>query len=88
MVSLCFGELGGLGVEVFDAGGQAVHDMGFLVGACHCGGPIGSFRSEELDGGGMRGGEEFGQVSGTQEKKAAARRNNGEAGKMMLCIWA
>ncbi len=39
-MALCFGEVGGLGLEVFDAGGQGVHDVGFLVGACHFEGSI------------------------------------------------
>lgn len=36
VVALCFCKVGGFGLKVFDAGGQTVHDMGFLVGACHC----------------------------------------------------
>lgn len=35
MISFCFDEFGGLGLKVFDAGGQTVHDVGFLVSACH-----------------------------------------------------
>lgn len=35
VISFRFRELGGLGLEVFDAGGEIVHNMGFLVGACH-----------------------------------------------------
>ena len=35
MVSFCFGEVGGFGLEVFDAGVEAVEDVGFLVGARH-----------------------------------------------------
>ena len=42
MISLRFRELCGFGLEVFDAGGQGVDDMGFLVGACHCEGSIGA----------------------------------------------
>ena len=38
MISLRFPEVCGLGLKVFDAGGQGVHDMGFLIGACHCDG--------------------------------------------------
>ena len=34
--ALGFGELGGLGLEGFDAAGKGVEDVGFLVGACHC----------------------------------------------------
>ena len=40
-MALCFGEVGGFGLEVFDAGGQGVHDVGFLVSACHSDGSIG-----------------------------------------------
>lgn len=55
MVSLCFGELRGFGLEIFDAGGQGVHDVGFLVGSCHCEWSIGKFgQQEELDGNGLR----------------------------------
>ena len=35
MVAFCFGEVGGFGLEVFDAGGQAVEDVGFLICARH-----------------------------------------------------
>ena len=50
MISLCFAEFGGLGLEVFDVGGQGVHDMGFLVGTCHGDWSIGG-NGWELDGG-------------------------------------
>lgn len=41
MVSLCFCEVGGLGLELFDAGVQAVEDMRFLVNTRHGDGSIG-----------------------------------------------
>ena len=37
VVSFRFCEIGDFGGEVFDAGGKAVHYVGFLVGARHCG---------------------------------------------------
>ena len=49
MVSLCSAEFGGLGLEVFDVGSQGVHNMGFLVGACHGDGSIGG-SGRKLDG--------------------------------------
>ena len=35
MISFCFGEVGGFGLELFDAGVEAVEDVGFLVGTRH-----------------------------------------------------
>lgn len=44
MVSLCFCEVSGLGLELFDAGVQAVENMRFLVNARHGDGSIGGSR--------------------------------------------
>ena len=35
MITFRFGEVGGFGLELFDAGVEAVDDVGFLVGARH-----------------------------------------------------
>lgn len=89
MVSLCFGELRGFGLEIFDASGQSVHDVGFLVGSCHCEWSIGKFgQQEELDGNGLRcverDRERESRCLGRKNNVGAARRNNnnGEAGNL------
>ena len=73
MVSLRFGEFGGFGLDVFDAGGQTVHDMGFLVGACHCGLRIVTRGLIDLVGGiGLKGIEKkrrWRKMSGAQEQR-------------------
>ena len=53
MISFCFGEVGGLGLEFFDAGVETVDDVRFLVGTRHGDGSIG--RAIWMDEGSLRG---------------------------------
>ena len=63
VVAFRFGELGGLGLQVFDAGGEVVYDVGILVGACHV-------VDGSIDGKGWKG-----CCDGGERRDAAGRRN-------------
>lgn len=86
VVSLGFCEFGGFGLEVFDAGGQTIHHMGFLVGACHYeGSSWGKGWSEGLYAGEKRGGRDEKRCLGRKDLADAAWKNqNGEAGSMII----